>query len=139
MHVAGGESRCILLPTMCAPVKEASTAHSYSQAQALRPRGVIKRRDRGTGGLHNTLTTTAQQINHFVEPDQWPRSINIKLAHQDQAKRTFSLAVVARSLFAIFHISIEVSRYCKKRGRPLNTQSLFESLPFSLLYVLLTR
>ena len=97
MHVAGGESRCILLPTMCAPVKEASTAHSYSQAQALRPRGVIKRRDRGTGGLHNTLTTTAQQINHFVEPDQWPRSINIKLAHQDQAKRTFSLAVDARS------------------------------------------
>ena len=104
MHVAGGESRCILLPTMCAPVKEASTAHSYSQAQALRPRGVIKRRDRGTGGLHNTLTTTAQQINHFVEPDQWPRSINIKLAHQDQAKRTFSLAVVARSHFAVFRI-----------------------------------
>ena len=90
MHVAGGESRCILLPTMCAPVKEASTAHSYSQAQALRPRGVIKRRDRGTGGLHNTLTTTAQQINHFVEPDQWPRSINIKLAHQDQAKGLLS-------------------------------------------------
>ena len=107
---AGGESRCILLPTMCAPVKEASTAHSYSQAQALRPRGVIKRRDRGTGGLHNTLTTTAQQINHFVEPDQWPRSINIKLAHQDQAKRTFSLAVVARSLFADFRFSIEVVR-----------------------------
>ena len=79
--------RCISLLRICASVKEASTAHSYSQAQALRPRGVIKRRDRGTGGgrgrllcLHNTMTTTAQQINHFVEADQWPRWININLA-----------------------------------------------------------